>query len=118
VNWIKRTTKLTVRQRPEKGNDMTDNAKPAFAGTCEAPCCAGFTPPPVRHKQAACRNCGVGRGIVRECYSTGRGHGYVVQCNQEDCREIGPWSSTENGARRKWNKRMQDMHNAGSEGLT
>jgi NTP pyrophosphatase (non-canonical NTP hydrolase) len=29
---------LTGRQRPEKGNDMTDNAKPAFVGTSEAPC--------------------------------------------------------------------------------
>ena len=27
--------KLTGQQRPEKGVDMTDNAKPAFAGTCK-----------------------------------------------------------------------------------
>jgi hypothetical protein len=27
------TTKLTGQQRPEKGTDMTDNVKPAFAGT-------------------------------------------------------------------------------------
>jgi len=76
----------------------------APSGTSARSCCASFI-------QAACRNCGVGRGVVRDCYSTGRGHGYVVQCNQADCREIGPWARTENGARRKWNKRMQDMHN-------
>lgn len=34
------TIKLTVRQRPEKWSDMTDNAKPAFVGTSESPCSA------------------------------------------------------------------------------
>ena len=37
-NVSHRTTKLTGQQRPEKGTDMTDNAKPAFAGTSAAPC--------------------------------------------------------------------------------
>jgi len=35
---IKPNAKLTGQRRPEKGTDMTDNAKPAFAGTSEAPC--------------------------------------------------------------------------------
>ena len=32
------TIKLTGQRRPGKGTDMTDNAKPAFAGMSEALC--------------------------------------------------------------------------------
>jgi hypothetical protein len=40
LNDITQNDKLTGQQKPGKGNDMTDNAKPAFDGTGEVHCSA------------------------------------------------------------------------------